>query len=109
MQNSINHAPGLDCKVCPRLLSEVVEDWPAQLADQARIDSPVGGHDDVEGSLDQLTSAVLVRVSGRAGNPLRNRKRTAHAEPFDSAHAEPFDSAQDMLVECIGWGFSTDC
>ena len=64
MQNSVNHAPGLKCKVCPRLLSEVVEDWPAQLADQTRIDSPVHGHDDVEGSLAQPTSAVLVLVSG---------------------------------------------
>ena len=24
MQNSVNHAPGLKCKVCPRLLSEVI-------------------------------------------------------------------------------------
>ena len=25
MQNSVNHAPGLKCKVCPRLLSEVIK------------------------------------------------------------------------------------
>ena len=31
MQNSVNHAPGLKCKVCPRLLSEVIE----QLASEA--------------------------------------------------------------------------
>ena len=34
MQNSVNHAPGLKCKVCPRLLSEVIEHWPAKLAHQ---------------------------------------------------------------------------
>ena len=34
MQNSVNHAPGLKCKVCPRLLSEVIK-WLVRLGTRA--------------------------------------------------------------------------
>ena len=34
MQNSVNHAPGLKCKVCPRLLKEVIK-WLVHLGTRA--------------------------------------------------------------------------
>ena len=42
MQNSVNHAPGLKCKVCPRLLSEVIK-WLVHLGTGAVRKSTLSG------------------------------------------------------------------
>ena len=59
MQNSVNHAPGLKCKVCPRLLKEVIEQLGTKLAHQTRIDSLFSRADGTAGS--------LVGLEGRPG------------------------------------------
>ena len=39
MQNSVNHAPGLKYKVCPRLLSEVIQQLASEAGLLDKIDS----------------------------------------------------------------------